>query len=60
MLIALAGGWYSYDELMEMVEDFDQRFERLYLESSLPHSPDHKRVQALYLEILYSYYQLDS
>jgi predicted nucleotidyltransferase len=52
LLKRVKNGYYSYDELIEMVENFDHEFEKLYLESSLPHTPDHKKAQDLYLEIL--------
>jgi hypothetical protein len=45
-------GGYSYEQLLLMVENFDTKFEELYNTSSLPHTPDHKKVEELYLSII--------
>lgn len=51
-LIAIRNGEYIYDELMEMVDKFDEKFEELYEKSPLPHSPDFKGINKLYLSLI--------
>ena len=51
-LMAIREGLYSYDELMSKVDLFDEKFERLYEQSTLPNSPDRVGVNQLYLKLL--------
>jgi predicted nucleotidyltransferase len=52
VLVAIKWGAYKYDQLIEMVDNFDAEFEKLYEESKLPFAPDRKKANDLYLEIL--------
>lgn len=51
-LRAVIEGFYNYDQLIERFERFDEKFEVMYDESKLPHSPDLKKVNDLYLKII--------
>lgn len=51
-LVEIRNGKYSYDELLEKVENFDADFERFYDESPLQHSADMEKVSELYLNII--------
>lgn len=54
-LTAIINGRYNYYELIEMVKDFDLKFEKFYEESQLPHSADVDEITKLYLEIISNY-----
>jgi len=51
-LMAIRNGLYSYDQLMEKVENFDAMFETLYEKSSLPFSPNGIAINELYLKLV--------
>jgi predicted nucleotidyltransferase len=52
LLTAVKSGAFKYDELIEMVDGFDEEFDRLYDESPLPFAPDRVNANNLYLNIL--------
>lgn len=45
-------GRFKYDELMERFEGFDEKFDALYETSVLPHSPNTKTANELYLGLI--------
>ena len=51
-LLAIKRGKYSYDELMGQVGDLDAQFDTWYEKSSLPHSPNKKKVDELCIDIV--------
>jgi predicted nucleotidyltransferase len=55
---AIKNGKYSYDELLEKVEGWDEKFDRLYEESPLPKRPNMKAVAELYQSILWERFSL--
>jgi hypothetical protein len=59
VLVAIKWGAYKYDQLMEMVDNFDAEFEKLYEESPLPFGPDRKKANDLYLRILTQFFPMD-
>jgi len=58
-LIAIKEGGYTYDEFESLIEGIEDHFDELYNKSSLPHSPDHKRINKLLYEILSDFYQIN-
>jgi len=58
-LIAIKEGKYTYDEFESLLEGIEDHFDELYNKSTLPHSPDHKRINKLLYEILSDFYQIN-
>ena len=54
-LLAIKNGYLTYDQLIEKVGDFDEKFEKLYKDSKLPKEPDRNRVDKLCIEIVEEY-----
>lgn len=50
-LMAIRRGEFKYEFLMEEVEKRMAKLEELYKTSSIPHSVDHKKIEALYREL---------
>ncbi|GAE88837.1 nucleotidyltransferase domain-containing protein [Acetivibrio straminisolvens] len=50
-LLDIRKGKYSYNELFEMVDEYERRFRLAAENTSLPDNPDYKRVEELMLEI---------
>lgn len=44
-------GLYTYDGLIEFVEDFDKKFDEAYDKSTLPLQPDISKINELYLKL---------
>jgi hypothetical protein len=51
-LKAILRGEYSYERLMKMADDLMQEMEIVYQQSSLPHSPNHKQISELCMELV--------
>lgn len=51
-LLAIKNGLLTYDQLMEKVDNYDEKFEQLYKESILPREPDRVRIDKLCIEIV--------
>jgi len=59
LLRKVKAGGFSYDELIIMVSGFSERLDELYEKSELPYTPDHEKVNKLYLSILSEYHNVD-
>ena len=46
-LLEIKNGLYTYDELSDYLESFDEKFNDLYEKSTLPHSPDKPKIDEL-------------
>ena len=46
-LLAIRNGAWSFEQVEAYAADMEKRFEELYKTSTLPHSPDHKKVEEL-------------
>jgi predicted nucleotidyltransferase len=51
-LLAIKNGKYTYDEIVIMAENFDQKFNQMYEESTLPFGADRKALTQLYMAII--------
>lgn len=58
-LLDIKKGKFSYDQILEMVEGFDEKFSVLSKKSVLPYSPNFKEVNELYLDILADYFMIE-
>jgi len=56
LLRDVKNGKYKYNELIELVSGFDEKFERLYESSLLQYTPNYRKANGLYLSILEEYY----
>ncbi len=51
LFLDIRSGKYSYNEIFDMVDDYEQHFKYAAKNTSLPVEPDYKRVEDLMLEI---------
>jgi hypothetical protein len=51
-LLEIKHGKYQYDEALEKASEMEKDFEKLYTESSLPHSPNRNALTKVYLDIV--------
>lgn len=49
---AIKKGAYTYDQLLNMVYDYDAKFEQWYNESPLPHSPNKEKIDNLCVKLV--------
>jgi len=54
-LLAIKNGALTYDQLIEQVNDFDDKFDKLHEKSKLPHMPNHKKIDELCIKIIENY-----
>lgn len=54
-LLEIKNGKYKYDELAEMLESYDKKFEELYKTSPLPNSADRVSVDKLCIKLVKNY-----
>ena len=54
-LLDIRNGKYSYEEVLQMADDYDNQLNELYEKSELPHSPDDKAIDKLLVEITDSF-----
>ena len=52
LLLDIRNGVWKYEDLIKHVEDYDEKFNKLYEESNLPHSPDRVSVNLLVINII--------
>lgn len=55
LLLEIRYGKWTYDCLMENVLNFENKFEKLYLTSILPHKPNREKVNELCIKIVRGY-----
>jgi len=51
-LLAIKDGKYTYDELVEKAQRYDELIEEAYVRSPLPHKPDFNAIQNLHMEMV--------
>jgi predicted nucleotidyltransferase len=51
LFLEIRNGKYSYNEIFEMVDEYERRFKSAAENTSLPEEPDYKRVEELMIEI---------
>jgi len=51
-LLSVKNGSLTYDQLMEIVDNYDKKFEDLYEKSTLPKSPNRVKVNELCIELI--------
>lgn len=51
LFLDIRNGKYSYNEVFEMVDEYEKRFKSSTENTSLPEEPDYKRVEELMIEI---------
>ncbi|MFZ5987389.1 MAG: DNA polymerase beta superfamily protein [Bacillota bacterium] len=51
LFLDIRSGKYSYNEIFEMVDEYEKRFKSAAVNTSLPEEPDYKRVEELMIEI---------
>lgn len=54
-LLAIKNGKYEYDEIVQMANDFDHKFNKMYEQSSLPFGADRQGLTSLYFDIVKKY-----
>ncbi|MCC2671676.1 MAG: putative nucleotidyltransferase, partial [Armatimonadetes bacterium] len=55
-LKAIRRGEWTADQIAQFFQDKEQSLERLYIESTLRHTPDEERIKSLLLECLEEHY----
>ena len=55
LLLDIRNGKWTYDQLIEKVQDFENKFEYLYIYSILPKKPNRKKIDALCVDIVKEY-----
>jgi predicted nucleotidyltransferase len=55
-LLAIRNGRLSYEELVQMAQEYEQQLDELYKTSDLPHAPDSARINRLLLDIYRDYW----
>ena len=53
-ILAVKNGKYSYEEIIEMANDFDVKFNKLYQTSKLPRSANRKALTKIYYDIIFN------
>jgi len=51
-ILSIKNGKYSYDEIIEMADNFDKKFNELYNTSQLPHSANKKALTQVYFDVI--------
>lgn len=54
-LIEVKNGKYKYEEISELLENYDKKFAELYEKSTLPHSANRKKIDELCIKIVREY-----
>ena len=55
LLLGIRNGVWTYEQLIEKVQDFEKKFEYLYENSILPKKPNRKKIDALCVDIVKEY-----
>jgi hypothetical protein len=55
-LLSIRNGKLSFEELLQMAQDYERQLDELYQTSDLPHAPDAARINRLLLEIYRDYW----
>ncbi|MDP4144444.1 MAG: nucleotidyltransferase domain-containing protein [Bacillota bacterium] len=51
LLLEIRSGKYSYDEIFEMVDEYDKQFKYAAKHTNLPEEPDYKKIEDIIIEI---------
>lgn len=53
-ILAIKNGKYSYEEIIEIADNFDNKFNELYQVSKLPHSANRKALTKIYFNVIFN------
>lgn len=51
-LLEIKNGLYKYEQILEMAQDIEKKFDTFYEQSPLPHSPNRNALKELYFDII--------